>query len=310
MADSEIDSSGRLGVVVTMRNDGNTADGLIVKMSTSYFTDMTFIPPENAIYESEPGSIRSFEIMDIEKGDNFTFRAWAKIPTDQSAEGILFLNITAHSRLAEETEFVYSINTSFDATSNVAEEETSALSGIANLLSGIWNVIWAWKWITLAIIASGLMIYKSTLDRKKRLEDAALLHKAESPTESDGDWLSEFHEKKQSVPEVVESPSIPGQVFTGMFQAVSGGKSPVTEPVETELVDAASTVVDHHEKIEVKGKMDDLALDLSLGQVSKPHHANVVLPDDAEAIVERTIPHKKTNENIPSMIDLGDLDLE
>ena len=310
MAESEIDSDGRLSVVVTMRNDGNTPDGLIIKMSTSYYTEMTFVPPENAIYESEPGNIRSFEIIDIEKGDNFTFRAWAKIPTDQSAEGILFLNITAHSRLAEETEFVYSTNSSFDAASTIADGEKSALSGIADLLIAIWSVFWAWKWIALAMAVSGVMINKSIRDRRKRLEVAALGAMVESPKEEDTDWLDEFHEKKQPSPELIESPSIPSPVFSGMFQAVGGGNSPVTEPVESQLVDAASTVVDHHEKVEIKGKMDDLALDLALGQVSKPHHANVALPDDVEVVVERTIPHEKTNESAPSMIDLDDLDLE
>ena len=42
-------NSNRLEVVVTMRNDGNTADGLVVRMSSSYFTEMSFIPPSDAI---------------------------------------------------------------------------------------------------------------------------------------------------------------------------------------------------------------------------------------------------------------------
>ena len=57
-----------------MRNEGNTADGLIVRMSSSYFTEMSFIPPNNAIIEDGTTNIRSFEVIDIEKGSNFTFK--------------------------------------------------------------------------------------------------------------------------------------------------------------------------------------------------------------------------------------------
>ena len=140
------------------------------------------------------------------------------------------------------------------------------------------------------------------------MEDNKLLTPNETPKENE-DWLSEFHEKKQEVSEIIESPSIPGQVFKGMFQAVGGGKSPVTEPVESQLVNAASTVVDHHERLEIKEKIDGLALDLALGQASKPHPANVTLPDDVEIVANRTIPQKR-EENVPDMIDLDDLDLE
>ena len=44
-------SNGRLEMAITMRNDGNTADGLVVRMTSSYFTEMSFIPPNNAIVE-------------------------------------------------------------------------------------------------------------------------------------------------------------------------------------------------------------------------------------------------------------------
>ena len=38
-------NNGRLEMAITMRNDGNTADGLVVRMTSSYFTEMSFIPP-------------------------------------------------------------------------------------------------------------------------------------------------------------------------------------------------------------------------------------------------------------------------
>ena len=81
-------NSNRLEVLITMRNDGNTADGLVVRMSSSYFTDMSFIPPSDAIVEDGSTNIRSFEVVNIEKGANFTFHAWAEIPDDQNSRMI------------------------------------------------------------------------------------------------------------------------------------------------------------------------------------------------------------------------------
>ena len=121
-------NSNRLEVLITMRNDGNTADGLVVRMSSSYFTDMSFIPPRDAIVEDGSTNIRSFEVVNIEKGANFTFRAWAEIPDDQNSEDDFYLNITAHSRLAEENPFRYSANTSFDAVAKTGDDGASVVS--------------------------------------------------------------------------------------------------------------------------------------------------------------------------------------
>ena len=65
-------NNGRLEMAITMRNDGNTADGLVVRMTSSYFTEMSFIPPNDAIVEDGTKNIRSFEIINIDKGANFT----------------------------------------------------------------------------------------------------------------------------------------------------------------------------------------------------------------------------------------------
>ena len=302
-------SNGRLNVVITMRNDGNTADGLVVRMSSSYFTEMSFIPPENAIVEDGSTNIRSFEVINIEKGSNFTFRAWADIPDDQNSEDEFYLNITAHSRLAEENPFHYSANTTFDAAAKTGDEENSVVNSITNLISTIFAVIWAWKWIILATMVSALMINKSLRDRQARLEDAALNSPSVSKQEEPEDWMAEFANKKQPVPEPVDSPQVPSEVFTGMFQAIGGERKPSASPVDTELVGAASTVLDHHDTVVVKTKMDTLANKIAEGEVSKPHSANVALPDDIIPVTERTIPTSKTESSVPDMLDLDDLDL-
>ncbi len=302
-------NSNRLEVLITMRNDGNTADGLVVRMSSSYFTDMSFIPPSDAIVEDGSTNIRSFEVVNIEKGSNFTFRAWAEIPDDQNSEDDFYLNITAHSRLAEENPFRYSANTSFDAAVKTGDDGASVVSSLADFVSTFFSVIWAWKWIILATMVSALMINKSLRDRQARLEEAALLQTNTSSQEQPEDWMAEFANKKQPVPEIAESPQIPSEVFTGMFQAVGGERKPSAQPVDSQLVGAASTVLDHHDTIAVKSKLDSLASEIAEGEVSAPHSANVALPDDIVPVTSRTVPLPKKQPEAPTMLDLDDLDL-
>ena len=299
----------RLEVVITMRNDGNTADGLIVRMTSSYYTEMSFIPPENAIIEDGSTNIRSFEIINIEKGANFTFRAWADIPDDQNSNDEFYLNITAHSRLAEENPFHYSANTTFDAVAKTEDGGNAIVNSLTDFISTVFTVLWAWKWIILATMASALMINKSLRDRRVRLENAALNQPSSANQEEPEDWLAEFANKKQPILEPAQSPEVPSEVFTGMFQAVGGEKKPSPHPVDSKLVGAASTVLDHHDTKVVKTKMDTLASEIAEGEISKPHSANVALPDDIVPVTERTVPKVKSEGTVPKILDLDDLDL-
>ena len=302
-------SNGRLEMAITMRNDGNTADGLVVRMTSSYFTEMSFIPPNNAIVEDGSKNIRSFEIVNIDKGANFTFRAWAKIPDNQNSADDFYITITAHSRLADDKPFTFTANTSFDAAISSNDNQEGIVDSIGDIVSTIFAVIWAWKWIAIATIASGLMINKSIRDRRARLADMELMNSRQNVEQKPDDWMAEFATKKQPTPEIAQSPQIPSEVFTGMFQAVGGGQKPVAEPVDSRLVGAASTVLDHHDTVATKSKLDDLVENLAAGNVSTPHTANVALPDDIVPVTERTVPKPKADVSVPTMLDLDDLDL-
>ena len=302
-------SNGRLEMAITMRNDGNTADGLVVRMTSSYFTEMSFIPPNNAIVEDGSKNIRSFEIVNIDKGANFTFRAWAKIPDNQNSADEFYITITAHSRLADDKPFTFTANTSFDAAISSNDNQEGIVDSIGDILSTIFAVIWAWKWIAIATIASGLMINKSIRDRRARLADMELMNSQQNVEQKPDDWMAEFSTKKQPTPEIAQSPQIPSEVFTGMFQAVGGGQKPVAEPVDSRLVGAASTVLDHHDTVATKSKLDDLVENLAAGNVSTPHTANVALPDDIVPVTERTVPKPQADVSVPTMLDLDDLGL-
>tara|TARA_B100001094_G_scaffold170824_1_gene165237 strand:+ start:1210 stop:3540 length:2331 start_codon:yes stop_codon:yes gene_type:complete len=301
-------SNGRLEIAVTMRNNGNIADGLIVRMSSSYFTEMSFIPPENSIFEDGGSKVRSFEIVNIAKGDDCTFRAWADLPDDQQSDDVFYLNITANSRLAEDQPFTYSANSSFEAVDSV-KKESGVIASLGSVVSNIGELIWIWKWIIMAFCVSGFMINKSLKDRSKRMEEAALLVPQIQRDDTSENWMEEFAQKKQPVPEVAQSPNIPSEVFTGMFESVSGPKKQSLDPVDSQLVGAANTVLDYHDNAATKTRLDNLADQIAAGDFSKPHIANVALPDDVKPDTERTNPIKKTDTNNQKMFNLDDLDL-
>ena len=302
-------SNGRLEVAITMRNEGNIVDGLVVRMSSSYYTEMSFIPPNGAITEEGEDNIRSFEVVNCGMGEDFTFRAWANIPDDQGSADEFYLNITAHSRLAEENPFTYSTNSSFDGVVNSDEDDSSIVESFADVISTTWSLLWAWKWIVMAAAISGVMINKSLKDKKARAEEAALFAPLQKVNEEPEDWMAEFANKKQAVPEPAKSPEVPNEVFTGMFQAVSGQTKPSAEPVDSKLVGAASTVLDHHEIIAVKSRLDSLANEIASGEISKPHDSNIALPDDIVPVTDRTVAKPRVEQNAPKMLDLDDLDL-
>ena len=183
------------------------------------------------------------------------------------------------------------------------------VGSLADFVSTLFSVIWAWKWIILATMVSALMINKSLRDRQARLEEAALLQPNTSTQQQPEDWMAEFASKKQPVPEIAESPQIPSDVFTGMFQAVGGERKPSAQPVDSQLVGAASTVLDHHDTVAIKSKLDSLASEIAEGEVSAPHSANVALPDDIVPVTSRTVPLPKEQPEAPTMLDLDDLDL-
>ena len=304
-----IDSSNRLQVTMTLRNDGNIEDGLIVRMSTSYFTEMSFVPPENATYESETDSIRSFEIFEIPRGENFTFRAWTKVPQDQNDGGVIFLNITAHSRLAEEKPFIYTTNATFEAGIKGDADDGRVIDSIFTSLAAGVSAVWAWKWIMAAALVSGIMINKSLKDRNIRSAEYARLNPEAQAPKVQGDWMADFRANKQEVLSPAISPHISPESFTGMFAASSGDRKPSSEPVASQLVGAASTVLDHHDGMVVKTKLDGLAHDISVGDISRPHRANVALPDDVVPVTSRTVPVKNEVFDVPAMLDLDELDL-
>ena len=109
----ELDSTGTLSISMTLRNEGNLVDGLIVNLQSSHFTVMGFIPPQGAVYDEDAENIRYFEMNDIQIGANFTLRAYVEVPDDQQSNGTLYVNTTVRSKFVPLVEFVESSQTNY-----------------------------------------------------------------------------------------------------------------------------------------------------------------------------------------------------
>ena len=234
---------GRLDVTITLRNEGNFDDGLVVSMSSSYFTDLSLTPPLGSIYDNEAEKIRTFEVIKIDKGKNFTFRAWAEIPDDQLAKDDFFINITADSRFNSAESFFYSVNNSIGILeiSQPDNEENSNI--ILDLITSAITTIWAWKWILISVLISGLMINKSLRDRIIRRRNMNEMNMETVGNSQPRDWMKNFDKSEDTEPIIVESPTISTDNFTKIFESKGNLNKPVTEPVDSSIVGMANSVL-------------------------------------------------------------------
>ena len=154
----EEDALGRFNIGMTLRNDGNAADGIIVQLQCSHFTQMTLIPPVDSIVESGVEFPRSFEINDIVFGSNFTVRAWAEIPTEQTSNGTMYLNVTIRSSFAPDEPISFTTNVEYIGVPWQQEDSIEEEDGFVKIFAQTTEFISSWKWIILSVVASTLII--------------------------------------------------------------------------------------------------------------------------------------------------------
>ena len=115
-------SNGRLEMAITMRNDSNTTDGLVVRMTSSYYRN-EFHPSQQRIVEDGSKKYVPSNRQYRQRGQ-FYFQSTSKIPDNQNSADRFYVH-TAHSRL-DDKPFTFTANTSFDAaiSSNDNQEGT------------------------------------------------------------------------------------------------------------------------------------------------------------------------------------------
>ena len=293
----EVDANGRLSIAMTLRNDGNAIDGLIVQLECSHSTEMAFIPPNNAILEEGIELPRSFEINDLPLGSNFTIRAWADLPQDLSSNGTLYLNTSIRSRFAPDMPFIFTSSGDYLGESWAVDEESDSGFDIIEFASNILQITKSWSLIILSIVISGVILNKSLRDRKIRKEDEAIrqsMYQKEAP-EKVQDWMEKFNQKGTKDEEVIQSKQIPADTFQNAFRAKAGLPQQASNPVEEPLRKAASMVLDVHDKSMVLDTADELLAEIKTKGIARPNVNNQSLEMKP---VETSITSRKDPKNI------------
>jgi hypothetical protein len=275
----ENDAIGRFNIAMTLRNDGNAVDGIIVQLQCSHFTEMSFIPPNGAIYESGVEYLRSFEINDIDLASNFTVRAWAGIPVDQISNGTMYLNISIRSIFTPDKPIEFTTSVQYYGTNWQDDDIKTSEKTLGDYVEITTDIVKSWFWIIISILASGLIINKALRDRNDRLENQTMIDTINSvnTSEQQDDWLAKFDSKKvETTP--IESPEIASERFEQSFKNRAGQVKPVTAPVDEKLREAAALVLDTHDKTIVRNEADELLNAIDIGGINQPAGDNEKLP--------------------------------
>jgi len=325
----EIDSKGRLSIVMTLRNQGNAFDGLVVQLQSSHSTDMAFVPPAIAIVEEGVENPRSFEIYDIPVGSNFTVVAWVEIPVDQQANGTIWINTTIRSKFSPEIEFIHTSSIDYKGIPwQPAAAEDEPIIDFAQIMSTTWEVLKAWSFVIMAVFVASMILLKANTDRITRKTDEAVrselyAQKNKGPEQVD-DWMGKFSQRSQQ-PEIVSTTHVQKEHFEQAFTSRAGVSQPAAQPVDQSLRDAASIVLEAHDTLNSKMSADDLLGAIQQQGIAIPHQANeslVVKIDETEMTtrhdpqqilgelpVAGNVPSVPLPKPISSIPDLDDLDI-
>ena len=318
----EVDADGLMTMSCTVKNLGNGRDGLIVVLTVSHYTEHGLSPPDGAEFELEADPLRDFQIIGIDYGQNITFRSWAKLPVDELLNGTLWMNVSMWSFSDPDGNEVNTssnedwLGTPWQPDQPVEEEPWFDFTPMFGFIDETWS---RHSYTFFAIIFSIFAIHIALQRRRKFAEDQRSLKKLEEarkpkPAEEFSEIESKFAESGEKQVELVESPSMDAGAFSAAFSLSSGPRKQTSTPVDEQLVEAAATVLDHHDAKEVIHQMDEMATSLMLKGSSPTHSSNLDIPDvDSEN--ERTTRHdpkgfmESKKVPLPKNENLDDLDI-
>lgn len=302
--ESSTDSNDNVSVAFTMRNLGNGDDGLQVTLHVDMSVEYGFIPPEQAEHGSETGTPRYFEIEEIPPGVNFTFRAWMHIPRNTEANGTITMTVEMQSTLKPEVIF-----TNISSAEYLAEEyrpeniqQESFWLNLEISISEFWNQFNGLIFTIIVTIIGGLGLLQALKHRQRKdAEWKAKMTASEPPKpEKPEQWMGKFKENigkssKELGNVIAEAPKVAGKVFKDIFTAKSAPKSEARKQPSGDLLDAANTVLIHHEKTKESDLIDDLASELIM---EKEEHPANELFGQVESETGRTVRRpKRTAKN-------------
>ena len=259
---------GRIGndviISITIRNDGNDFDGVMVTVDMDVDAVYGLIPPEDAIH-SEVDHIRYFECMDIDEGMNMTFQAYSSVPKGFTGNGTATLELTVQSIRDPQQNFSTSTNIDYSAViqNPITEDEPST---IAILFDNAILFLLEWNGLvmTLIVVAIGsILLNQALVRRQKDIERMKRENASETvSTETVSDWTKRFSERSANKQDVIASPEVGSDAFVESFRSKSKGTVEPTRRVDHGKLSQASNVLDRHEEKESLAAAEDLALEL------------------------------------------------
>ena len=300
----QVNAKGRLSIAMEVRNDGNAVDGLIVQLQSSHSVDMGFIPPDIAVYEEGVEFPRSFEVNDIPLNSNFTIRAWVQLPQDQTSNGTVYINTTIRSRFAPELPFVHTSTGDYLGVAWQPSEAADEGIDWGGMAATAVLYVKAWAGVVFSVFLASVILYKAVIDRRSRLEESHVLPYQKS-AEQPEDWMGQYQKEAEETLTVAPSSSpaqeVPKATYEAMFRHQHGVPETPRPAIDSQLVSAASLVLDQRTEEANKNKADQLLGNLQSQGASVPLPANQAL---AQQPASPAPPLSDDGANSPPVDDL------
>ena len=259
-----------LTLTLTFENTGNDLDGIMVSLDMDVTSNFGLIPPENAITDYSSENIRFFELRDIEPGQSISFSAFATTPRGLEMNGTAQLEVMVQSIRQPDLNFSCIEDIDYLGENYREIESDEVPSVYSELISKGINFLSEWNGLVLTVIVvavGSILLNRALIKREEDMKRHRAKLTPSPPRESVGDWTKKFEEKNKTN----------------------------TVEIESEIVDAATFVLDHHSREADLKEANSLAFDL-IEKKEIPTLGEALMPKK-DANKEKTV---KTADIVPS----------
>ncbi len=249
------DRTVNISAYLTLENQGNVNDGLVVNLDCNIFTNFELEVPAEA---EEQLSInpRSFEVLDVAIKENISFTAWMNISYDQISESMFFVEgptLTIESRSIGDPRII--IENSVTEDKDLFEDSSSGSADDEESVIIEFFRVWQTVIISMIVILFGSIGVVKAIQYRLEQDRKRFGLPQEEDTETAGEWMSKFI--KKSKPKIfVESEIIDVEDFESDFKSKSGKKevNPTTVPSKFDIKVASKSL----DKAMTEDALDDI----------------------------------------------------
>ena len=249
------DRTVNISAYLTLENQGNVNDGLVVNLDCNIFTNFELEVPAEA---EEQISInpRSFEVLDVAIKENISFTAWMNISYDQISESMFFVEgptLTIESRSIGDPRII--IENSVTEDKDLFEDSSSGSADDEESVIIEFFRVWQTVIISMIVILFGSIGVVKAIQYRLEQDRKRFGLPQEEDTETAGEWMSKFI--KKSKPKIfVESEIIDVEDFESDFKSKSGKKeaNPTVVPSKFDIKVASKSL----DKAMTEDALDDI----------------------------------------------------